>query len=545
VSDLRVDTTALSRAAAELRGVSAGAAQARSRVGAWREPVAVAGVGDGRARAAVEEFADRWAFGLGLLRDDAEGLAYLLARAAAVFEAVESRLTPAATGDSTAPGAPVAAGIAPVSRTVTAERGAPYGPWREVGTSSADVTSPWWMQLALADDPRWLVAGDPGLVEALAAGARRFALDAAQGAAQLRSLVLGGWVGTAAETFASEASELPVRLDETSGAFGTAATALSIHAEELSAAQVTAQRAMEEWALAESATRAVSPMDAQMLDWGGAPGQQVPEGSGSGAEYRDAAQRLLAAAQGRASESAEVLASALRRAGEAAPRKHGFLSKVGRLLGVAAGEVGHDLVELGASTLNVLASVGNAALQHPEDLAAIAAGLALMSVSAGGEATGLALSATGVGAVAGVPLGAISAVGIAAGASLTAAATADLGNRAAGGDRVSPIERGVGQSKVKAGTKTDRLKEHLTDNDLEAARREINGEVVKYKGRGQPWDHVDEVRNAQRGLANRVQALQRQLGDSRLSATDRVAAESELSEASRLLDHSESYLPRP
>jgi hypothetical protein len=97
---------------------------------------------------------------------------------------------------------------------------------------------------------------------------------------------------------------------------------------------------------------------------------------------------------------------------------------------------------------------------------------------------------------------------------------------------------------VKAGTKTDRLKEHLTDKDLDAARREINGEVVKYKGSGQPWDHVDEVRNAQRGLANRIDALKRQLGDSRLSPTDRVAAESELSEASRLLDHSERYLPK-
>lgn len=36
------------------------------------------------------------------------------------------------------------------------------------------------------------------------------------------------------------------------------------------------------------------------------------------------------------------------------------------------------------------------------------------------------------------------------------------------------------------------------------ARRELNGEVVARKPNGQPWDHVDEVRNAQRGLVNRV-----------------------------------------
>ena len=100
--------------------------------------------------------------------------------------------------------------------------------------------------------------------------------------------------------------------------------------------------------------------------------------------------------------------------------------------------------------------------------------------------------------------------------------------------REEPSPGSQGQS----GTKTDRLKEHLTDRDLDAARRELDGEVVATKSGGQPWDHVGEVRDAQRGLVNRIEQLKRMLGDSRLSEGAKADAQSELSEASRLLDYS-------
>uniref|UniRef100_UPI002455AA06 polymorphic toxin type 28 domain-containing protein n=1 Tax=Nocardia brasiliensis TaxID=37326 RepID=UPI002455AA06 len=45
-------------------------------------------------------------------------------------------------------------------------------------------------------------------------------------------------------------------------------------------------------------------------------------------------------------------------------------------------------------------------------------------------------------------------------------------------------------------------KEHLTERDLDAARRELNGEVVARKPDGTPWYHVREVRDAQNGLVN-------------------------------------------
>ncbi|MEU4693896.1 polymorphic toxin type 28 domain-containing protein [Actinoplanes sp. NPDC023714] len=88
------------------------------------------------------------------------------------------------------------------------------------------------------------------------------------------------------------------------------------------------------------------------------------------------------------------------------------------------------------------------------------------------------------------------------------------------------------------------MKEHLTEKDLDGARRELGGEVVARKPTGEPWDHVDEVRNAQRGLINRIKQLKREVGDARLSEEQRSAAQEELGEASRLLDHSEQFVPR-
>ena len=102
-----------------------------------------------------------------------------------------------------------------------------------------------------------------------------------------------------------------------------------------------------------------------------------------------------------------------------------------------------------------------------------------------------------------------------------------------------------GRSEPVDPTKTGNMKEHLTDRDLDAARRELNGEVVATKSTGTPWDHVNEVRTAQNGLVNRIGQLKRLLGDSRVSASDKAQFEAELSEASRLLDHSEQFIPRP
>jgi hypothetical protein len=48
----------------------------------------------------------------------------------------------------------------------------------------------------------------------------------------------------------------------------------------------------------------------------------------------------------------------------------------------------------------------------------------------------------------------------------------------------------------------------------------------------------------QDGLVNRNGQLKRLLGDSRVSASDKAQCQAELSEASRLLDYSEQFVPR-
>jgi hypothetical protein len=113
-----------------------------------------------------------------------------------------------------------------------------------------------------------------------------------------------------------------------------------------------------------------------------------------------------------------------------------------------------------------------------------------------------------------------------------------------GGKLVEGADEAASAKKIVGATKTDRVAEHLTRKDLEAALRESKGEVVARKPDGTPYDHVKEVREAQRGLVNRIEYLKRQMGDSRISAETRSAYEAELSQASRLLDYSEKYLPR-
>ncbi|WP_202797091.1 polymorphic toxin type 28 domain-containing protein [Kribbella flavida] len=94
------------------------------------------------------------------------------------------------------------------------------------------------------------------------------------------------------------------------------------------------------------------------------------------------------------------------------------------------------------------------------------------------------------------------------------------------------------------GRKLDNIATHLTERDLSAARRELNGEVVARKPDGTPWNHLHEVRAAQNGLLNVIEQARRRLSDPRLDAESRGLLGADLSRASRMLDYSEKYVPR-
>ena len=127
--------------------------------------------------------------------------------------------------------------------------------------------------------------------------------------------------------------------------------------------------------------------------------------------------------------------------------KEGFWSHVGSFLGDAA----HEAENIGADSVNALASFSNAALHDPGGVFAMMGGISLATLGAGGDAAGFVLDATGIGAVAGVPLNAISTAAVVAGSATAAGGAASLIDAALGPDRVTIMQargndRGGGDS---------------------------------------------------------------------------------------------------
>jgi len=151
--------------------------------------------------------------------------------------------------------------------------------------------------------------------------------------------------------------------------------------------------------------------------------------------HKDAANSTLEDAVGQLTAAARTATAAVGRARDQAPHKPGFWSKVGHFFE----GLGHDAEKVGAAAVDDLASFGNAMINNPMADLGLVGGALLAGVSAVGDGAGLALDATGVGAIAGVPINAISTAGVVAGAGLMMASGADLAGHAAGDDHVDPV----------------------------------------------------------------------------------------------------------
>ncbi len=88
----------------------------------------------------------------------------------------------------------------------------------------------------------------------------------------------------------------------------------------------------------------------------------------------------------------------------------------------------------------------------------------------------------------------------------------------------------------------DGQKSHLTRKDLHSARKEASGEVVKVRDDGKPFNHIQEVNDAQQGLKKTIVKLKKGLNEN-YSPLEKARIEKEISEASKLLDLSEEFLP--
>ncbi|WAL66710.1 polymorphic toxin type 28 domain-containing protein [Amycolatopsis cynarae] len=385
-------------------------------------------------------------------------------------------------------------------------------------------------ELGETQDSRQLVLGQPEAIDENVRVLRARGDRANQAGEGLLAIDTGAWEGPAAHAFQDKFSYEPGKWFDAADALSGAAEVLARYADTLRWAQSQAIEAVDLWNQGQAASQQARAAHDIAVAQASANNQPAPPFSDPGESSRQAAKDILNRARSQLNEAGDSIAGFLRDYAAAAPQKSSWLE-----------DVGDFLSDVGTHIVNDVASFGNVLLQHPGDVVSALGGLGLTVVSSAGMAGGAALTATGEGAVIGVPAMSVSAVGAVEGTGMMAAAIGDLAAHAGGDDRVEVVKP---RHEPSTPTKTDRLKEHLTDKDLEGARRELNGEVVKEKSSGVPYDHIDEVQNAQRGLVKQINRLKQQLSDSRLAPENRPALEAELSEASRLLDYSEQFVPR-
>lgn len=110
----------------------------------------------------------------------------------------------------------------------------------------------------------------------------------------------------------------------------------------------------------------------------------------------------------------------------------------GAVLGAEAEAAWPHVQDAAAVAGNLFASMGNAMVNHPDEMLELLGGIATMAGGAAMEGGGVALDLTGIGAIGGVPLNISGAAVMAAGATAAAAGASQLGVHAMTDDGVSP-----------------------------------------------------------------------------------------------------------
>ncbi|GDY34048.1 putative T7SS-secreted protein [Gandjariella thermophila] len=307
-------------------------------------------------------------------------------------------------------------------------------------------------ELGQTNDPKALIPGDPASVQDIALLLRTYgdALHEA-GAGLQRIDTTDGWSGQAADAFREVFHGQPSKWLEAGDCFHEASQAMGSYATTLTWAQAQAQEAIQQWNEAQAATKAAQEQhardvehahrDAQARTAAGNPtvAPDIPFVD-PGEAKRQAAKAVLDRARGQLTSAGNTAGQAIGKARDKAPPKPSLLDRLGDTLGDAASDAWHGVEKVGAEAINDLASLGNAAIHHPGDIAGMVGGSLLTVASAAGEAGGFALDATGVGSVAGVPLNAVSAAGMATGAGIAGAAVANMAMHAGGDDHVEPVK---------------------------------------------------------------------------------------------------------
>lgn len=272
--------------------------------------------------------------------------------------------------------------------------------------------------LSATTSPTDLIPGDPAAIYQCETELRAYSDELLSAGDGLQRIDTGsGWSGAAADAFRAKFHEQPLQWLKAGDAFQAAANAMGRYAETLVWAQEQAANAISTWS----------------------------------AGHKAAATGILANAQSQLASAGDVAAGELDQAADTAPPGPSFWSRLGSDIAGAfseASRITSDVVDTGET---VLASLGNAALHDVGSVGEILGGLGLATVSAGGEAGGFLLDATGIGAVLGVPANAISAVGITAGLGMTGAGMSTILRDAAGPDRVNMMSSDGGSGSGSSG----------------------------------------------------------------------------------------------
>ncbi|MEU6352868.1 putative T7SS-secreted protein [Streptomyces sp. NPDC047072] len=292
-------------------------------------------------------------------------------------------------------------------------------------------------QLGETSDPRVLVPGSPDALTTTAQSLLAYGdvlVEAGEGLAKIDTE--DGWRGVAGDAFRERFHGQPRRWVEAGDNFHAAANALYGYITTLRTAQQRAADAISQYARGESATATARNAHEQRVNEARGKGDstEIPFDDPGEAD-RSAARATLETVRGDVQSAGATAAALVKKTTESAPERPGFWSKVGDFFS----DAGEELLDGGKTVVNDLASFGNAMIQHPGDSAAMLGGMLLTGVSAGGEGLGVALDATGVGAIAGVPLNAVSAAGIVTGVGLTGAGAVDLARHAGDDSRVEPL----------------------------------------------------------------------------------------------------------
>jgi len=270
-------------------------------------------------------------------------------------------------------------------------------------------------ELGQATDPAGLIPGDPAEASRTAATLAAYGdVLRLAGAGLARIDTSEGWRGAAADAFHRVYRGQPGQWVRAGDAFHDAAAALAAYVTVLVWAHGQAAVAIRTWQ--------------------------------SGPAHHQAAVETLEDARSWLDSAGNTAAGLVGRARDLAPPAPGFWSQAGSFVAGA----GRDAEVVGAGVIDGLLSLGNAVLHHPGAVAAVAAGALLAEISAGGDAGGLALDATGVGAVAGVPLNVVSTAGVIAGLGISAAGLGTILTGAAGPQSVSMMSAQI-DSRLGAG----------------------------------------------------------------------------------------------